>query len=328
MVTRNIKANASTQVNGTNIGLEIATHKVTSECGFDFVRNQIYISRGADNNNPSSTQIGVDSTDRYWYATGNNVTVSDVTYYEIVTDNMVPQQTAYIIVDTLAADTPIYSITGEVGSEVITHIDTIQRLFSNMSGYCIDAGDILDENGDPTGERLYVAYTKNTYYAANPSTDTYAKKIFPLEEGEEQYVDGKLFVDDTKTQTNSGQQLVDPEEGDEYTEWTWEYAVMPDNNEIYVTGSNPQVGDMGYVGFGGKTEVPYLNGYIVYYPGLNITSIETDDVRPESVTVEYSVTGDTWQQHETILTDPVNFIFNIPKYLYLRFSEDVIITEE
>lgn len=45
-------------------------------------------------------------------------------------------------------------------------------------------------------------------------------------------------------------------------------------------------------------------------------------------TVEYSVDGTTWTQHETVLTDVNNVIGSIPRYVYLMFSQDVIITVE
>lgn len=44
--------------------------------------------------------------------------------------------------------------------------------------------------------------------------------------------------------------------------------------------------------------------------------------------VEYSVTGDEWTQVGSNLTDVNNVIANVPKYVYLRFSQDVEITEE
>lgn len=47
-----------------------------------------------------------------------------------------------------------------------------------------------------------------------------------------------------------------------------------------------------------------------------------------SCTVSYSVDGNTWTQHPTILTDSNNVIANIPRYMYLRFSQDVVITVE
>ena len=45
-------------------------------------------------------------------------------------------------------------------------------------------------------------------------------------------------------------------------------------------------------------------------------------------TVSYSVDGNTWTQHPTTLTDTNNVIANIPSYMYLKFSQDVVITEE
>ena len=45
-------------------------------------------------------------------------------------------------------------------------------------------------------------------------------------------------------------------------------------------------------------------------------------------TVSYSVDGETWTQHPTTLTDSNNVISNIPRYMYLKFSQDVVITEK
>ena len=45
-------------------------------------------------------------------------------------------------------------------------------------------------------------------------------------------------------------------------------------------------------------------------------------------TVSYSVDGSTWPQHPTKMTDSNNVISNIPRYMYLKFSQDVVITVE
>lgn len=45
-------------------------------------------------------------------------------------------------------------------------------------------------------------------------------------------------------------------------------------------------------------------------------------------TLEYSVDGTTWTQHETVLTETNNVIGSIPRYIFLKFSQDVIITVE
>ena len=45
-------------------------------------------------------------------------------------------------------------------------------------------------------------------------------------------------------------------------------------------------------------------------------------------TVSYSVDGEVFTDVETALTEDNNVIGNIPKYAYLKFSQDVVITEE
>lgn len=45
-------------------------------------------------------------------------------------------------------------------------------------------------------------------------------------------------------------------------------------------------------------------------------------------TVSYSVTGQDWTDHETVLTDVNNVIGSIPRYIFLKFSQDVLITVE
>ena len=45
-------------------------------------------------------------------------------------------------------------------------------------------------------------------------------------------------------------------------------------------------------------------------------------------TVSYSVDGNTWTDWPEKITDDNNVISNIPRYMYLKFSQDVVITEE
>ena len=52
------------------------------------------------------------------------------------------------------------------------------------------------------------------------------------------------------------------------------------------------------------------------------------DGESANCTVSYSVDGNTWTQHPTALTDSNNVISNIPRYMYLKFSQDVVITVE
>ena len=44
--------------------------------------------------------------------------------------------------------------------------------------------------------------------------------------------------------------------------------------------------------------------------------------------VSYSVDGNTYTTVDPVLTDDNNVIANIPRYVYLKFSQDVVITVE
>ena len=56
-----------------------------------------------------------------------------------------------------------------------------------------------------------------------------------------------------------------------------------------------------------------------------VTDINYDD---PSCTGSYSVDGETWTECDEVLTDYNNVINNIPRYMYLKFSQKVYITEE
>ena len=45
-------------------------------------------------------------------------------------------------------------------------------------------------------------------------------------------------------------------------------------------------------------------------------------------TVSYSVDGKVFTNVDTVLTEDNNVIANIPRYVYLKFSQDVVITVE
>ena len=52
------------------------------------------------------------------------------------------------------------------------------------------------------------------------------------------------------------------------------------------------------------------------------------DGESANCTVSYSVDGKVFTDVDTVLTDDNNVIANIPRYVYLKFSQDVVITEE
>ena len=60
---------------------------------------------------------------------------------------------------------------------------------------------------------------------------------------------------------------------------------------------------------------------------IGVKVVHKEDV-PIDCIVSYSVDGETWTDVDTVLTDDNNVIGNIPRYVYLLFSQDVVITVE
>lgn len=83
----------------------------------------------------------------------------------------------------------------------------------------------------------------------------------------------------------------------------------------------PKVGDPFYqiTGYNIPEESLYLK---------ELTTISTINYDSVSCTVSYSVDGQTFTEVEDVMTDDNNIICNIPRYMYLKFSQDVEITEE
>lgn len=60
---------------------------------------------------------------------------------------------------------------------------------------------------------------------------------------------------------------------------------------------------------------------------IGVRVIPEEGQSPNCV-VSYSVDGDTYTDVDPVLTDDNNVIANIPRYVYLKFSQDVFITVE
>ena len=103
-------------------------------------------------------------------------------------------------------------------------------------------------------------------------------------------------------------------------------------------GSGYPVYDTNKTGVGTKNiswNSVYAGDPVIYriqnntYNPMTIKSVDDEIVTdPINCTVSYSVDGETWTDWPTLLTDENNVIANIPRYMFLRFSQDVEITEE
>lgn len=296
MVTRYIEANNPTQVNSENIGVQV--NPGAAEIIFDYNWYRVRSKNQATTGNP----YFVGSDDIVYYTTAVTVVVNDTTYYRVLSDKQNPddpQTVAYVTSEPLsvAPDDIIYSISGEPGEEEVTSIGTVSYLFSLYGNTML-----VDET-----EGLLFQTNTSTYYTLNGN---YIYNI-PEDPSETPVIVGK-FRDKTLMTTSNVVGTSPYVDGDRYiwstsyTEWTF-----------YTSSVHPVEGDIVYV--------QYVEGKQVF--DLSVVT-EVSAGTNYDTTVSYSVTGQGWTDHSTTLTDENNVICNIPRYMYLKFSQDVEITEE
>lgn len=95
------------------------------------------------------------------------------------------------------------------------------------------------------------------------------------------------------------------------------------SRHLYTTTDSPAVGDSAlFTSDEGQED----------YNVQTIKAIDTTETPAPEVPVDcklsYSVDGKTWTDWPENITDDNNVISNIPRYMYLKFSQDVVITEE
>ena len=121
------------------------------------------------------------------------------------------------------------------------------------------------------------------------------------------------------------------------------YAVGIDSKTSYMeVGSFDRVeGNKYFYNVAEKYPLPSMSFYTEGRPEVG-SEVHTDDIyitEPSYVSgitegaisdcvVSYSVDGKVFTDVDTVLTDDNNVIANIPRYMYLKFSQDVAITEE
>ena len=108
-------------------------------------------------------------------------------------------------------------------------------------------------------------------------------------------------------------------ESGDYFQWRVDYSA---DVYLYSTVRNPAVGD-NLISNDQGTEAYTSQVLTVYEDEVDPGYTEDVDCK-----VEYSVDGETWTAWEENLTDDNNVIANIPRYMYLKFGQDVEITEE
>lgn len=295
MVTRNIKANKPTQVNSDKIGVQVLPSTTFTTITADYKINTVTVT---DTFYWESTEqefgkvfVDIDGNIYFYYDPAIYETEIDgVTYYTAIDTNVEYEYYCTKPVDQLVSGDPIY-IMGESGLEQYNQVDYLCEL--NTTGT-----QLTDNTVNALGQ-LYTFYT-----VENGSSD-----IFTFIKDSDDKVSGFVRnIEQTSTSTTFNKEDSSSMEGK--TEWS------SNGVSVWTDSAEPAVGDVVYE----SSEDPEFNQ-------TTITEVvaEQDEIACQ---VSYSIKGDSFTTVTPVLTDENNVICNIPKYVYLKFSQDVVITVE
>lgn len=300
MVTRNIKANTATQVNANLIGVQVRPDVVpptyeVSELTANVQVNEVECTNMM--NGLPMLYVNFGSGDEIWGYTGNQEEYNGTVYnvWSCIMGNNPETYYTDSNVD-ITDETEFYEYDSNPDHPPMKSIGNSQYMLS-YSGV------------------LY-RFDPNDYPYAPESEDTYDLAAgFVLDKDSGQYV-GKVVSDSLGNKEFAC--TYEAEEGG-YTYWKLDYKV-----KIYLfsTVRNPEVG-YNLISNNAGTEL-YTS------PVLTVTEKEVDPGYTKDVdcALSYSVDGETWTEWPDHMTDANNVISNIPRYMYLKFSQDVVITEE
>lgn len=330
MVTRNIEAKTATQVNSTLIGVQIRPHS-------ERVVNGIYV-------NYHYTLTGLTNCVEYVDKDGS-YRPSDSGFGTLIIQVYDPQDpTAKIYAVYFYDGTSENDNNGNQYLKILSVPYADSYMWVKASSV---QGDILyDLNWDETLQ-AYVASSRNDTFF----TDIAINDLSVCNISDTQFIDtagvkfNYLPVINPETQvlqSNYGYGLYN-NSGGRLTEMYFSKTSTSKNYQgkryFYWDGegSGYPVYDTNKTGVGTLTTWDLVNagGAVVYriqnntYNPMTIKSVDDEIVTdPINCTVSYSVDGETWTDWPDPLTDENNVINNIPRYMYLKFSQDVVITEE
>lgn len=325
MITRNIKANTATQVNANLIGVQVRpdTWRVVDNINVDITNNFILVYPCVEYDDKEGTYIPAKSGNmpaflanirggdyEVYFITGNSETdVNGDKYNECLR-----YPDAGVTVYMNADDTPgpltrLYDLNWDEsqqgyvavaktdGATSVNMMFTIEGEFVQSSSY-----EYIDENGNIIGNEAVEGVV------AGDSGEGFISNEYST----------------TKTYTFDKTDITAQRSGVTYYYWDGKQAGFPTYNNTdsgvgtIINWDDINVGDQVIFNF--------------YQPSYNLLSVKSVGSHQESdsvdCTLSYSVDGSTWTDWPENMTDDNNVISNIPRYMYLKFSQDVVITEE
>lgn len=305
MVTRNIKANTATQVNANLIGVLVHPNTyppiVTVDdivVDYQYEVVNVVSSLPVEDWKSYSKAVELNSGGVYYW-TGDGFEVDGVNYLMIKKYQDPEGFPDRLYTDGFTISTKVYSYDSE--TKQLTQVSNIKSVFETNGNF------IRTDQYNYINTNISGLYSVVGDYLCNAAT---VNKIGYISSKEQHIDENKTFV---KGSTSG-----------DYQTWTnGDYVSSGYGTRVlYTATDSPAVGDTALFTLNGGGE----------YNHQTIKAIDTTetpvDPDPVDCKLSYSVDGSTWNDWPKNMTDDNNVISNIPRYMYLKFSQDVVITEE
>ena len=346
-VTRLIPANTPSQVNAENIGVQIqlpppttVIDSITVNYNYETVDPSDLIYLDSTTLTPSDTP-GLSCANLYEsdgegglfnvdliYDKGYQITIESDTYEQVngfnayefyfnTTDGFQNGTTLYVIEGDGPGNYTATPTNYQIGAELTpSSLDLcIFEPMNEQTGY----GQAIDTNGDfyelrKLGGNWAIFDSNNDCFLC--FMDGTTNNSVTVEATPVNYIPG----------TPSEPQGYGPEQT---PYWLW------DSSDILypMIGGGPYLGTLvapENVKAGDTVIFSDFSGISWNYNRMTVSAVESHQEQDETLNcqVSYSVDGQTWTAYPDYLTDDNNVICNIPRYMFLKFSQDVLITEE
>ena len=328
MVTKNIKANTATQVNSNLIGVLVNPNTnppivTVDDIVVDYTYTTFVVSNVVPNPIPDIggeyVQAITDTNNNVYYTTGDIQGINGEDYLDFILWPTEPNVDEDFFFCKYSTETQ--SI--ELGSSLFNiDITDIENPVITDTGIKVGTLFLDFEQGEKRNIPFIQNAPNNLYNSDYNSTYRVdGNFLIDVQSGYKvgYVMSGPTVVTDQNVTFTKGNM-----EGD-YQAWTHNNYVSNSfgTRYLYTTTESPAVGDSALF-----TSVQGQEDYNVQtIKAIDTTETPAPEV-PIDCTLSYSVDGETWTDWPENMTDDNNVISNIPRYMYLKFSQDVVITEE
>lgn len=320
MVTRNIKANTATQVNANLIGVLVHPNTyppivTVDDIVVDYTYTKVVVANGVPNPLFPGDYVEAitDTNNNVYYWVGNTTEIDGQIYYRWA---LWPTEGS--IDDSVwTKDYPVYSGANLLKIDIT---DPEKPVITGEAG--VVGAKFLNLNGEIHSDISFMQVNQYDLYNSNFSSTYQVGGDFLLDV-QNGYKVGYV-ISGPSVVTDSDVTFIKGNTSGDYQTWTNNDYVSSGygTRVLYTATDSPAVGDTALFTLNGGGE----------YNHQTIKAIDTTetpvDPDPVDCKLSYSVDGSTWNDWPKNMTDDNNVISNIPRYMYLKFSQDVVITEE